>query len=151
MHSAADHATQPCRNDTGRILRSQTVVEENVGSRASGIGASLATATVTAGKIPVMTTRRRGKNGAAVRYKGERELVAARVRPTIVDRIDDARDEVGGRSRNDWIAAAILRALKATPEEMAESLRELDEIEHSQPTGQLAFSEDEVEVLDRTA
>lgn len=150
MHSAADPAAQAYRSATGGIPRSQAVVEEIVGSRASGIGASLATATVTAGKIPGMTTRRRGKNGAAVRYKGERELVAARVRPTIVDDIDDARDAVGGRSRNDWIAAAILRALKATPEEMAEALRELDEIEHSQPAGQLAFSDAEVEVLDRT-
>lgn len=55
--------------------------------------------------------RPRGRNGAANRYKGPRELVGTRVPPEINDQIDDEREALG-LTRNDYIFAAILMALE---------------------------------------
>lgn len=106
-------------------------------------------ATVTAGKIPAMTTpgRRRGKNGAAKRYKGIRELIAARVWPEIAERVDTAR---GPRTRNDWITAAILVGLD-NPDAVEKALQQIDMLGPRPGAGhQLPFGDAE-EALDRSA
>jgi len=72
--------------------------------------------------ISVVAERRRGKNGAAKRYKGPRELVGARIPPELLAELDDARSAVGA-TRNDWIAAAIHVSLQRRGE-IAAALRQ---------------------------
>lgn len=87
--------------------------------------------------IRAVTERRRGKNGAAKRYKGPRELVGTRVHPAKKDEIDEAA-VAEGASRNDWLAAAIELGLQQ-PAQVAAMLRRL---RAQQP--QLAFDNQEV-------
>jgi len=93
--------------------------------------------------IRPMAERRRGKNGAAKRYKGPRELVATRVHPDIVLNIDEAT-VAATTTRNDWLYAAVLVALDH-PDEVVAALRR---VAPSAP--QLAFDGTE-EVLDQSA
>lgn len=54
------------------------------------------------------------------RYRGERVLVGARIRPAHADGIDKLCDQVGA-TRNDWIEAA-LKVAMAKPDEVAKAL-----------------------------
>ena len=87
--------------------------------------------------IRAVTERRRGKNGAAKRYKGERDLVGTRIPPAKKDEIDDAA-AAEGACRSDWLIAAIEFGL-AHPAQVAAILRQL---RAQQP--QLAFDGQEV-------
>lgn len=136
------HATRPAEGGSRparRVLRHNPATPRRVAEAVA----------VTAGKILVMSERRRGKNGAAKRYKGPRDLVGARVWPEVVDRLDEARVLVE-RTRNDWIAAAILVALNR-PVDMAKALQQIDELDpRPSHAKQLAFTDNQ-EDLDRSA
>lgn len=70
-----------------------------------------------------MSERPRRRNGAEKRgritYKGERELIGGRVFPHITDLVDETREKLGGMSKNDFVAAAILVALDHPDEVLA--------------------------------
>lgn len=83
--------------------------------RAAHLGASDRSVTGTADKMPRMSRRPRGRNGAEKRYKGPRELVGARVPLEVNDRVDDEREALG-LTRNDYLFAAILVAFERPDE-----------------------------------
>jgi len=104
--------------------------------------------------MPRMSERRpRGRNGAAKRYKGPRELVGTRVPPEITGQIDEEREALG-LTRNDYLFAAILMALEDPKTVQATAAKLTDQLTRALPSqDQLRLADEALqeEVLRQTA